>query len=99
MTISLALVERCVTESTDAGNRVDAVVVRILSVSDLITQIATAVEQQTATIEEISRSIAAISDETNNAVEIAVDGSRRGEGLRAVADMLNSQMAQFVATR
>ena len=84
-----------VAEAANAGGALDAISSSITSMSDMNVQIASAVEQQRATAEEISRNIQAISDLAGQTADNAGRAASSSGDLADLAGQLQRLVGQF----
>ncbi len=84
-----------VEESKLAGAALQEITESVSSINDMNAQIATAAEEQSATVEGVNNSIISINKVTHKSVEGAQQTSRSSEALAAVADKLGRMIGQF----
>nr|WP_294975077.1 methyl-accepting chemotaxis protein [uncultured Pseudomonas sp.] len=81
--------------SEQAGASLGAIADQVERISDINHQVATATEEQSAVTEEINRNVQGIADLAHATTREVQHGSEQCRELRALADDLARQMAQF----
>ncbi|MEH6626205.1 MAG: methyl-accepting chemotaxis protein [Motiliproteus sp.] len=87
--------EVSVAKSNLAGETLTAITQDILKVADMNTQIASATEQQSATVDMISKNVSNINDAFGETTEVAKQVADSGHELHQLADDINRLMSQF----
>ncbi len=78
-----------------AGASLDGIVKAVETINEMTTQIASAVEQQSAVSEEINHSIVSVSDVCNEVSEGAMQTAKAGQEISQLATDLRVMVAQF----
>ncbi|MFR0689118.1 methyl-accepting chemotaxis protein [Enterobacterales bacterium AE_CKDN230030158-1A_HGKHYDSX7] len=81
--------------SEQAGASLGAIADQVERISDINHQVATATEEQSAVTEEINRNVQGIADLAHATTREVQHGREQCQQLRALADDLSRQMAQF----
>ncbi len=87
--------EHAVARATRAGEALDGINASVSTISDMNTQIATAVEEQGAVTGELTRNITAIRDVSETLAHAAQDSASTGQQLHGLAADLQQQAGQF----
>jgi len=98
MNIGTNDVESGVTLANKAGNSLDQIVASIEKVTDMIQQIATAVEQQSVTGEEVSANIESVSSIIKKTADEAQQSSLTSKQLFEMATSLQNMAEEFKVT-
>jgi methyl-accepting chemotaxis protein len=95
MTTSRSRAEDAVGQAERAGQSLNSITTAITTISDMNTQIAAAVEQQTKVTEELTRNITAIRDVAEALAGGAKDNAGTGGVLKSLAGRLQELVGQF----
>jgi len=95
MEASQSQAKRTSEEAQSITSALETIAKSVASVSDMNTEIATATEQQSAVTKEINRSIGNINSSVDNITQAAQQTAEAGHKLEAVAEEINSVVAQF----
>ncbi|NQD37070.1 methyl-accepting chemotaxis protein [Permianibacter sp. IMCC34836] len=95
MTTSRGRAEDAVSQADRAGLSLQTITTAITTISDMNTQIATAVEEQTMVTEELTRNITSIRDVAEMLARGAHDNAGTGSQLKSLADRLQQLVGQF----
>ena len=95
MTTSRSRADDAVGQADRAGQSLQTITVAITTISDMNTQIAAAVEQQTKVTEELTRNITSIRDVAEALARGAQDNAGTGGQLNGLAERLQQLVGQF----
>ena len=95
MTTSGSRAEDAVGQAERAGQSLNSITMAITTISDMNTQIAAAVEQQTQVTEELTRNITAIRDVAEMLAGGAKENAGTGGALKGLASRLQELVGQF----
>ena len=95
MTTSRSRAEDAVGQAERAGSSLDTITGAVTTISDMNTQIAAAVEQQTKVTEELTRNITSIRDVAEMLAHGARDNAGTGNQLKELASRLQQLVGQF----
>ncbi|HEX4909415.1 MAG TPA: methyl-accepting chemotaxis protein [Permianibacter sp.] len=95
MTTSRSRAEDAVGQAERAGSSLDTITGAVTTISDMNTQIAAAVEQQTKVTEELTRNITSIRDVAEMLAHGARDNAGTGNQLKELAGRLQQLVGQF----
>ncbi|QYK04296.1 methyl-accepting chemotaxis protein [Shewanella zhangzhouensis] len=91
----VGLAEQAVAQTEQAFEALSVMVARINEISNQVTQIATAAEEQSAVTEEVSRNITGISDSAAELMELAGKARESSESLAKLVGRQESQLAKL----
>lgn len=91
----VGLAEQAVAQTEQAFEALSAMVAGINEISNQVTQIATAAEEQSAVTEEVSRNITGISDSAAELMELAGKARESSESLAKLVGRQESQLAKL----
>ncbi len=95
MSESKAASEATVSEANQTGQSLSTIVEKVVTISEMNVQIATASEEQTAVTEEITRSLTTISEAIDGTLDGANEVARYGEVLSEIGKSLNEKVERF----
>ncbi|MBK1708845.1 PAS domain-containing methyl-accepting chemotaxis protein [Marichromatium gracile] len=96
---SRAQAERSVAQAREAGGALEAIAASVQQITDMTTQIATAVEEQSAVSEEINRSVTNIRQSADGNATTTGEIERTAETLATLAEELRVLADQFWSHR
>lgn len=85
----------CIQRAEEASQHLNSVVTAIAQIDGMTTQIATAVEQQRAVNEDITRNVVTISDVANDVAEGSMQANSESNGLLKLVGGLKDQLNRF----
>jgi methyl-accepting chemotaxis protein len=84
-----------VVHAATAGGALQSITNRVSTLEEMNTQIASAVEEQTATVNEVNRAVVNISQFSNTTASVAQDTAQAAQELKQLATKLQSIVAHF----
>ncbi|MFC1747892.1 methyl-accepting chemotaxis protein [Pseudomonadota bacterium] len=90
-----AQAENSVAHADDAGKSLDAIVTSVTTIRDMTTQIASAVEQQSAVSEELNQTVVSINDVSGEVVTGATQTATAGREIAQLSENLRDMVGQF----
>ena len=99
MQSSLHRADSSVQSAQSASGALRDIIARVQDISEMSTQIATAVEQQGIFSEEVSRSVTRIRDAATSGIIAAIDNRDNVEQVAAMSEALSQLARQFWAKR
>ena len=87
--------QEMVSESSTAGDRLNAITRAVSHISELNTQIASAAEEQSSTAEEINRNVVNIRDVANETASGVREITQEAEHLQQLVEQLHTELARI----